>query len=51
MGYDPQLFWPAGASDPGFGALKLTPLLIQVRTAAEMMAGQNGRLCRFSKES
>jgi len=47
VGYDPQLFWRGGLGDPGFGVLKLTPSLIQLRTGAEMMQGQPGRLCRL----
>lgn len=47
LGYDPQLFWRAGVTDPTYGVLKLTPFQIQLRTGAEMMQGRSGRLCRL----
>jgi general stress protein 26 len=47
IGYDPQLFWRAGVTDPSFGVLKLTPFQIQLLTGAEMMQGKSARLCRF----
>jgi general stress protein 26 len=40
VGYDPQMFWRAGVTDPSFGVLKLTPFRIDLLAGADMMAGK-----------
>ena len=47
VGYDLQMFWRGGVTDPTFGVLKLTPFQIQLQTGAEMMQGKSARLYRL----
>lgn len=45
-GYDPAMFWPGGPSDPGFGALKLTPWRIELWSLNDMASGREPRVWR-----
>ncbi|MFI5316368.1 MAG: pyridoxamine 5'-phosphate oxidase family protein [Myxococcota bacterium] len=47
VGYDPQLFWRGGVTDPGFGVLKIEPFQIQLLKGSEMMQGKPARLCKL----
>lgn len=40
VGFDPQLFWRGGVTDPAFGVLKLTPHRVEVLAGADMAAGK-----------
>ncbi len=40
VGYDPQLFWKSGVSDPGYGVLKLTPTRIELWAGQDMLTGK-----------
>jgi general stress protein 26 len=40
VGYDPNLFWKGGVTDPTFGVLNLTPRRIELWTGAEMASGK-----------
>jgi general stress protein 26 len=39
LGYDPQMIWQAGADDPGYGLLKLTPWRIELYALGDVMTG------------
>ena len=39
VGYDPNLFWRGGVTDPSFGVLRLTPRRIEVWNGADMAKG------------
>jgi general stress protein 26 len=39
VGYDPNLFWKGGVTDPSFGVLRLTPRRIEVWNGADMAKG------------
>jgi general stress protein 26 len=45
-GYDPAMFWPGGAGDPGFGLLKLTPWRLEISAIADMMTGAQPKVWR-----
>jgi general stress protein 26 len=40
VGYDPGLFFPGGASDAGFGVLRLTPQRIELWAGRDMLQGR-----------
>ena len=40
VGYDPQMFWKGGVTDPSFGVLKITPYRVDLLAAQDMMAGK-----------
>jgi general stress protein 26 len=40
VGYDPQLFWKGGVTDPTYGVLKLTPTRIELWAGHDMMSGK-----------
>jgi general stress protein 26 len=44
VGYDLNMFWPCGKTDPNFGALKLEPWRIEVWSLQEMMQGKQARV-------
>jgi general stress protein 26 len=46
MGYNPELFWRGGPSDPTFGALKLSPWRIELWSLQDMMSGKEPRVWR-----
>ena len=39
LGYDPQMIWQGGPSDPGYGLLKLTPWRIELFALKDMFSG------------
>ena len=39
VGFDPQLFWKGGVTDPTYGVLKITPARVDLLGAQEMAAG------------
>lgn len=45
-GYDGSMFWPGGAADPGFGAMKLMPWRIELWSLGEMATGKPARVWR-----
>ena len=48
VGYDPGLFWRTGASDPGYGVLRLAPTRVELWTGQDMLQGRPPTLWRAS---
>ncbi|HXU23158.1 MAG TPA: pyridoxamine 5'-phosphate oxidase family protein [Tepidiformaceae bacterium] len=46
VGYDPAIFWPAGATSPEFGALKLEPWRIELSALADLRTGTKPKVWR-----
>jgi len=40
VGYDPGLFFRGGATDPGYGVLRLTPTRVELWTGQDMLQGR-----------
>jgi general stress protein 26 len=40
VGYDPALFFPGGAADPGYGVLRLTPTRVELWAGQDMLQGR-----------
>ncbi|MEX2237865.1 MAG: pyridoxamine 5'-phosphate oxidase family protein [Dehalococcoidia bacterium] len=45
-GYDPQIIWQGGPSDPSFGVLKLTPWRVELWSLRDMATGTDSRVWR-----
>ena len=46
LGYDPQIIWQSGPSDPEYGVLKLTPWRIELYALADLITGAEPKVWR-----
>ena len=49
VGYDPELFFKGGATDPGYGVLRLTPTRIELWAGQDMLQGRPPTVWRANR--